>query len=247
MTKEPNQDKKLPAEANATERPVDMAISPLTGDPEPFDPFKYQIVPVSPELRRMMTGAKLSRIDPELLKDTAPPNRPLTVPGPDDAPSATEENTSAIPELTGATAHKAPRRAVVLGIVGGVALVLVGAVTWILSSRPAADTAHHSLGARTTQAPDSPSVVAPSLSAAAPSIPPQVDETAPRDRAIAEQSTTSAQTERPPPVPATDPLRSGGAEERERSRRPRTARSTSSGTAPPRPPAEDDIVTPLFP
>lgn len=40
---------------------------------EPFDPYKFQSVPVSPELRQELLAAKLPRLDSKYFEDTVPP------------------------------------------------------------------------------------------------------------------------------------------------------------------------------
>ena len=41
--------------------------------PEPFDPYRFQSVPVSPELRQKLLSAKLPRLESKYFEDTLPP------------------------------------------------------------------------------------------------------------------------------------------------------------------------------
>jgi hypothetical protein len=98
---------------------------PGTGTPESakpaFDPYKFQVLTVSPTLRQELLGAKLARLDPEFLHDTLPPGR-LTA---TDAGSLTPPVGESV-EAPPATPSRRRRAGLALLLALGAALVVAG-------------------------------------------------------------------------------------------------------------------------
>ena len=49
-------------------------------NPPEFDPSKFGVIPIDPEVRKDILEKKLQRLGPEFFRDTLPPNQPLTAP-----------------------------------------------------------------------------------------------------------------------------------------------------------------------
>ena len=151
-----------------------------------FDPSKFGVIPIDPEVRKDIQKKKLQRLGPEFFHDTLPPNKPLIVPaeavGAARSPSPVAPVPTlprAIPDLntTQLTARSlaARRRRQSLKLVGplmfGAVLLLLFALLKLvgLVGRPTG-TSEGRVTEKATDAPQptaAPSVVVPELAALA--------------------------------------------------------------------------------
>lgn len=150
---------------------VDLDAPPEDRDPETpapekpaFDPYKFQVLTVSPTLRQELVGAKLARLDPEYFHDTLPPGR-VTTSEPGSMPPPVGD--SVVPAPPARRRRGAFWLAFLLGAGGGLAL-------WLLldSPRPEGEQRSPVPAAALREAPrPGQGLVAPSPVAAAPPAP----------------------------------------------------------------------------